>query len=195
MTKLKSVGLAIALCFFATGESRADLILSLSSTTPDLTQIQIGDTVQSNVALSGLNAVSDTLDFLAADVKFEASLFGTPVTLTPGPILVDLTGVSSGTSPGLANLNYDDLFATTNAPILTNGLFFSFTVVAQAEGSGTVFFNFTDASLNGAGATPTPMNTLSFTIQPVRIVPEPSAFLLCVIGAGATWAIRRVGFA
>ena len=192
MRKLKSVGLAIALWFFATGESRADLMLTLSSTDPDLTQIQIGDTIQFNVTLSGLILASDTLDFLATDVKFKGSLLGTPVTITPGPIIVDLSGLApGGSSDGQASVNYDDAFATSGSPILANGLFFSFTVVAQAAGSGTIYFSFTDAFLNGDSVTPTPMNSLPFTVLAARAIPEPSALILCAFGAGTWLAIRR----
>ena len=193
MNKLKSVGLAVALCLVSLTQARAGVTLTLSSTTPDLLHLHIGDTVEVDVTLSGL-VPNDTLDFLAADVKFDGTLFGTPTSVVAGPIVPDLTGFSHGASSGLGNGNYDDLFANSGTPITSNGVFFFFIVKAQAAGSGTVAFgNLTNgAFLNGGFVDPTAANTLPFTIvSNTAVVPEPSTLLLGAIGVGLAWTVRR----
>lgn len=70
---------------------RAAYLVSLSTTAPDLNNLAVGQKITLDVNLSGISSPADNLDFLAATVKFDGGLLGTP-TITPGPIVPDLTG-------------------------------------------------------------------------------------------------------
>jgi hypothetical protein len=181
----------VALWSLVARPCQAGIIETLSSNAPDLQHLDVGQTVTITTSLSGLNP-GDTLDFLGVDVRFDSSLFGTPSSvspvLTPTGIVPDVSGFASGGSPGVATGLYDDLFAITGLPILTNGSFFTFRLTAWASGSGVIALNPTPNSvgIDSAGATlpnVTASSDLSYTIElGPAAVPEPATWLLGLLG-------------
>ena len=107
------IGLA-AISLLGAQPCLAGYMASLSTTAPDLNNLTVGQKVTFDVNLSGIGSAADNLDFLAATVKFDGSLLGTS-TITPGGIVPDLTGFQSTAKAGLADANYDSLFAASEA--------------------------------------------------------------------------------
>jgi hypothetical protein len=193
---------ALALPLLFGSSIQAGPIVSLSS--PDnLSQIQVGDTVHVDITLAGLNP-GDTLELLGASVVFPAVSFGAPSTNTPyvvpNGIVPDVGGYSGAVPAGKAVGLYDTLNLLPPPaffPAITaNGRFFSFTVTALKEGSGTFAFG-NDLNSIGFDASGAPLdnvvglNELSFTVLQSTI-PEPASAILLGIGilATAVWARR-----
>jgi hypothetical protein len=200
MKKYLGAALAAALFLLGARPCAASFLVSLSSPTPNLGALTIGQTVTVDVVLSGLQT-GDTADFLGATVNYDGTLLG-PSTVTPGAIVPDVQGFSSsppGTA-GLANGQYDDLNLNPPPnffpPISSNGILFSFTTQATAAGTGAFSFDptspvFIASDGNGNPLTGSAGSPLGFTVAS----PEPPAWLLAVLG-GATafvllWAPRR----
>ena len=108
------VGLVAAGLFLTSQTCLAEPLLSLSSSSADLSNLMPGQVATIQVELTGLGP-GDQLDFLAATLVFDADLLGTP-SVTPGPIIPDATGFVQGESPGLADGLYDTLFAVSGDP-------------------------------------------------------------------------------
>src|SRR4051794_10502252 len=197
-----------AIMLMAGSTCLAGPIVSLSSTAPDLSQIHIGDAIQFDVTLSGLNA-GDTLELLGVSVVFPEVNFGSPASntphLTPTGIVPDAGGYSGAVPLGNAVGLYDtlNLFPPPDffPDITSNGLFFSFTVTALAAGSGTFAFG-TDLNSIGFDASGLPLDNvvgatgasqLSFTVLQGTTIPEPGSVILLGVGtlATAAWARRR----
>lgn len=164
--------------------------LSVSLVAPNLSGLTIGSPVNIGVELSGLGA-GDSLDYLAATVSFNGSLFSTPI-ISGGSSVPDSAGFVSHASAGLADGSYDSLGSATAAEITQNGRLFSFSVTPVAAGSGAFVLQFVDAL--GAVATGVPIdgiaagNSLPFSV----VVPEPSSLVLvCSIVAAIFCRIRR----
>ncbi len=210
----RSSSLCTLVILFASGTvCLAGPMVTISAPVADLSRIQVGDTVRFDVILSGLNP-GDRLEFLGVSVRFPEAVFGAPENvisgLTPDGIIpqsegftgLRLSGEAVGifdsqpTLPTPSGLDYE--------PITANGLFFSFTVKALAEGTGVVSlggnmsstgFDATGASLNSVVG----RNQLAFTVSAAgvgsRALPEPSSAVLLGIGALVAWACvpRRRG--
>jgi hypothetical protein len=128
MKRLLGPLLVLPLFLVGAPTARADFILSLSSPTPDLTHLQVGQAVTFNVNLSGLNS-GDALAYLAGTVVFDATLLGTPTSVPAGAIVPDASGFLGTGFSGAADAFYDAIFfSSTNARITTNGTFFAFDV-------------------------------------------------------------------
>src|SRR4051794_6981352 len=111
--------------------ARAGLTLSLVAESVDPNQLSIGQTVRFDVVLSGL-APGDALDYLAGTVTYEGPLLGTASNVTLGGIVPDPSGFVGVGFDGVADAFYDAVFfSATGTPITSNGVFYSFEVVAQ----------------------------------------------------------------
>ncbi|HEX8204351.1 MAG TPA: PEP-CTERM sorting domain-containing protein [Isosphaeraceae bacterium] len=193
MTKPLGVGLASLILLLGARPGHAELIALLTS--PDnLSNLAPGQTVTVNVELAGLEA-GETLDSLGATIVYPASQFGEPTALTAGSIVPEASGFLGAGGPGLADAVYDALFATNRTPISSNGVFFTFDVIAQAAGAGQFVIDVATAQ-QGEDAVPIASGPgLGFQVQ---AIPEPSALLLGGIGV-ATLALyggrrrRRAG--
>ncbi len=123
-----------ALLSCAVPAARAGIVLSLSSETPDLSHLTVGQTVRFDVQLSGLNP-GDQLDYLAGTVDFDSNLLGTPTQVAAGAIVPDPTGFVGTPFIGVADAFYDAVFfSVTNTPISSNGTFYTFDVKTQGPG-------------------------------------------------------------
>lgn len=151
--------------------------LSLSLIAPDLSSLRIGTPVSLSVELRGL-AVGDSLDYVAATVAFDGSLFTAP-SFTPGLAIPDPTGLVFHAEPGLADVFYDELEGDLLAKITQSGVLFNFSVTPVAAGNGSFEFQFSDAlghlaaggAIDGIGAG----SAMPFSV----VVPEPSTTALC----------------
>jgi hypothetical protein len=152
--------------------SQAAIVLSLTST-GDLTNVTVGQTVRVDVQLTGL-APAESLDFLAASVSFDSTVLGTPV-VNPGVIVPDPTApafVGLGL-PGLADASYDSIFSVAGEFIVNNGVFFSFDVAPLAPGSTELSITFADGSVDGV-----PTRIGSSDSLNVTVVPEVSTWIM-----------------
>src|SRR5438045_1694307 len=88
--------------------ARADLTLTVSeaaSSTANLNALTPGESVTLDVTLSGLT--TESIGFLGATLNFDASLLGTPLSITPGSIVpFDTSGFLTGPGPGVADASY-----------------------------------------------------------------------------------------
>jgi hypothetical protein len=182
-------------CLLAARDCRADFMVSLSSTTPGLSNLSVGQTVSFDVNVSGLKA-GDTMDFIGVTVNFDGALFKMGA-VQQGTIIPDARGFSSGVSPAFVSAfvtgQYDDLNLapppTFYPPITTNGTLFSFSLKTQQAGQGIVAFASTSPSFIANDSTGHPLRGaagpgLSFDIQPSSaVVPEPASLTLLLSGA------------
>jgi hypothetical protein len=192
----------LAINFFAICE--AGLIIDLS-TSDNLTDIAIGQSVTLNVNLSGV-LLGDELNFLGATVTYDSSRFGLPTinagSIVPNPLNDPL---DFGTAPAAGIADAYFLTFGTNAAehITSNGVFFSFSATALSSGPGSFSLQFVDAGTFDPTDPFTPITqlvdsgaNLNYQVNSAS-VPEPnSATLLCmsVIGIlSRTWYRRRKG--
>jgi hypothetical protein len=189
-------------------------VVSLSSP-DDLTQLTVGDTARIDVNLQGLST-NEFIFILNTGVLFPSSLFQ-PVPdpnnssgLTPGTILSPTLGsVSqvarfnelSSLTTGAARGNFQDF--PNSAAIGQEGLYYSFTLQAIAEGSGFILFDpaatqyFSNQSSPPNTLVPLPTGApLAFTITAgTAVIPEPSstamAGLMTLAGLGYAWRRKR----
>jgi hypothetical protein len=197
--RLICIAALVVTCLLASWECRADIALSVSSTTPDLNNLSVGQTVSFDVKVSGLNA-GDFIDYIPVTLNFDGTLL-TLSGLNPGAIIPDTGGFSSGppvitpqAAIGLVTAQYDDLNLnpppTFFSPITSNGTFFSFSLVTQQAGQGTVSFDST--SLVGLIASDVAGNPLggttgadvSFNIV-ASAIPTPEPATLIHLGTAA----------
>ncbi|MGE4159992.1 MAG: PEP-CTERM sorting domain-containing protein [Planctomycetota bacterium] len=184
---------ALVLALGLSVQAQAGPMLAVSSTA-DLNNLKVGQTITFDVTLSGLNA-GDSLDYLAGTLTFNDTLFSIPLSVTAGPIVPDLTGFSGTKNVGLADGNYDDLFALSGTPITSNGVFFSFNVTVTSTGTGMVGFDFADSfgfDANGGLLDPTTGgNPITFDAPANNAIPEPMSLLLLGIGGAGVLLARR----
>ncbi len=190
----RSFLLASAFVLLLSQSGRADY--QLVFTASDLTSgqsssggmiaVNPGDTVEFTVGLSGLEA-NQTLDFLEADLSVPDTTVVATSTPSFGTIIPTATGFFA--SPNPVSAFYDDTLADTMTPISTNGSFFTFTAKIDplATGTDTVSITFA-SSISDGGGTPIPFTNLPSLLVNVSPVPEPSSFLLALLGGGVLMA-------
>ena len=171
------------------------LTLTLESVgSADLQNLTVGQPLTINVLLSGLESPTE-LGYLAGTAIFESHLLGTATNVVPGSIVpVEAGFIGSAIAPGVADGNYDFLFAG-DVPITTNGAFFSFKVSVQQAGSGTIAFELTSLAANASDGSElmlTAGNSLSFSApETATAVPEPASWITCCAGILALAAAGR----
>ncbi|MCI0462604.1 MAG: PEP-CTERM sorting domain-containing protein [Gemmataceae bacterium] len=189
MKKNLSWLLGVVVVLLAVRPCGASLLLSLSSAPADLSNLTPGQVVSFQVLLSGLE-MDQELEFLAATIGYDSALLSPPM-LTAGPIVPDVTGFQKIEAAGLADANYDSLFAMTGSHIVSNGTFFSFDVTVQGFGSGSIAFEFTDALQFNPQDPGTPLDpeleqgsALAFASPATTVIPEPASYVLLSLGIG-----------
>jgi hypothetical protein len=185
--------------FIAVPNVRADLTLSLAAESADLSHLRVGQTVRFDVTLSGLST-GNQLDYLAGTILFDSGLLGSGSNVTAGAIIPDPTGFVSTGFSGSADAFYDAVFfSAMNTPISTNGIFYTFDVVTQKLGSGSLAFDLSTLAATDGNDGPISLNSgpsLPFTIEAPSSVPEPNSLSLAIAlvflaGCAATVARRR----
>ena len=183
-------------CILLMGQSCWGGIMLTLTSPNDLSNINVGDVVQFDVTLSGLDP-GDSLDLLSADLIWSSSLLGLP-TVSAGSIIpvIDIAGFdSSASGAGRASAFYDVSIAMTS-PLTSNGQFFSFSVTALAAGSGTIGFDpiSPPVVLLTSGSSPFADTSadLPYSIHGTQAVPEVSslywaAFMLMAM---CGWSLR-----
>lgn len=185
-----SVAAVMACAVGVAASAQAAPTLTLSS--PDPAVISIGQTIRVNVNLGGLNG--GQLEFLAAGVQIDETLFSAPARIQAGPIVPDpeLSFVGEA-SPGFADGIFETLGEGASDRITGNGQFFSFELTALSAGSGEFSLDFGDALRFNPNDPFMPTQpelelgqALTFTI-----VPEPTGVAMGLIGlffvAGRRW--------
>jgi hypothetical protein len=186
--------IAGAVSIFA-GPAIADVSVSLSSTA-NLNQLHVGDTVTIDVSLTGL-IPGQQLDWAAARVVYPGGLLesGTilPGAALPSP-LSDPLDFLTLTDDGVSEATFMTFATDPSSLILVDGTIFSFEVTAKALGSGTFEFDpaflFVEELIDGVG--PTPLNALSGAPLSFAIIPEPCGSSLILSGlASFAWFLKR----
>lgn len=169
-------------------ESRADVSIAISAAEPDANGLVVGQKATFLVELSGLQG-GQKLDYLAATVLYDGGLLGAPA-IFPGSIIPDplsdprdfMTFSDSGT----ADATFMTFSSATAGHIAATGTFISFEVIAQAVGSGSLCFDYVDATAFNAAdpassiqLSPIAGPALDFT---VHAVPEPTA-IACLMSS------------
>lgn len=182
--------LVFSISSFVPSSSHAGVMLTIQQQgSADLNALAIGQMVTFDVLLKELGT-GESLDYLAATVGFDGNLLGTPSILLEGVIVPDVSGLLLSSATGIADGNYDVLFAATGSPIVANGVFFSFTVEALAAGSGVLDFSFLDAQDSAGSVLFTADVPLSFNIV-TATVPEPTSWLILFVSASAICLNRK----
>ncbi len=173
--------LVIITCLFAASGARADLTLSVAAESADLGHLTVGQSVRFDVLLSGLNS-GDQLDYLAGTVTFDSSLLEPATNVTAGAIVPDSSGFVGAGFVGKADALYDAVFfSVTNTPISSNGVFYTFDVVTQQPGSGSLSFDRTSLAASDGNNAPVSLSAgqaLPFTIEAAVSVPEPNSLVV-----------------
>jgi hypothetical protein len=161
-----------------------------------------GDSARIDVGLTGLGA-GEQLVSLTGSVLFPAALLGTPLSISPGPIIPYVSDFLDAPFAGRADGTLIPAFDPANPDpthwISQNGVFYSFRVQAQAAGSGvfTLDPEALAAQQYDPQAPPLPMlrdvtagAALPFDISTIAVIPAPPALGLALLG----WAIIRRKF-
>lgn len=156
----------------------AALELLLTSDPGDLTALRLGETVVIDVALSGLSD-GDSLEFLAATVEFDGSVFGTP-DFKASPIVPDPDGFVAQAGLGLADGFYDALFSPNSDTIDVGGVLYSFELTALDVGQTEIGFTFGDSIGFGADGAIGGVD-LGGPLSATVLVPEPKNRLVFLI--------------
>jgi hypothetical protein len=182
MRRLAGVLLIFASFAFSVPGARADLTLSVSAESADLTHLQVGQTVRFDVSLSGLTS-GNQLDYLAGTVLFDDTLLGSGKNVTARAIVPDLTGFVSATFAGAAAAFYDAVFvAVSGTPISANGVFYSFDVVAHKPRSGTMGLDPSSLAASDGKNNPITLGCgpdISYTILAPHIVAPAATYTVC----------------
>lgn len=185
--------LAVVIAFLAPPLSEG-AIISITSQ-DDLNNLIVGQEVTFDLVLSGLGACEE-LSALGAVVEYNKSIFGSPTILTAMPIVPDVDGFWGDVFPdefpaAVISGLYEALFANNYDLVVSDGVFFSFTLTALQPGTGEI--SLTDAYIYQDGIDlpawelSSPV-ALPFTVNAASegAVPEPST-LVTLLGLGAVF--------
>jgi hypothetical protein len=138
-----------------------------------LDSLTAGETVDFEVVLTLLDTLAgESLDFLAAQVTFDRTVFHNPTDPMAGDIVPDETGFLGSSldddflGAHLVDGSHDQIAPLDPAPIVDNGFFFSFTLDVHISGSGQVTLDLVD-----------------YAVTPASVVPEPATGILFLLGA------------
>lgn len=171
--------------------------LSVTSATA-LDSIQVGQVFTVDVSLSFLPNQT-ALETLAATVRFDAALLGTPLLITAGAIVPDPlynpNDFLTAHAPGLADATFQTFGINPPDFINTNGVFMSFTIQAQTPGQGAFSFDFVDALQFNPADPGNPIGIglvggpdLPFTV----VTPAPSSLFPLLASLGLVTRRRQV---
>ncbi len=176
----------------------ADLILSLASDAPNLSQLPVGSALHMHVVLAGLGG-GEELTELSARVEFSALQLGTPAlsagAIIPNP-LADPLDFTVLPGPGEADSTFLTVSTATTSHITSNGIFFDFVVQPLTLGHGTFQLVFADAQQidpNDPGNLISPPIILGSPLD-FTAVPEPSGVSLLMLGMGFFTTVTRRRF-
>jgi hypothetical protein len=185
----------VFLILLAAPRVKADLALSVAPESADLNHLTVGQTVRFDVSLSGLTS-GNQLDYLAGTVLFDGALLGSGNNVTAGTIIPDPTGFVPASFLGEADAFYDAVFvAVTGTPISADGVFYSFDVVAQTPGSGTMGLDPSSLAASDGSNNPITLGTgadISYTILAPTAVPEPDTLSLALVLIALAGCAARV---
>ncbi len=170
--------LALVIC-----QSASAITMTLSATPSDLSSLTVGDSFQIDVLLGDLNG--ESLASLGGAILFPSAQLGVPGGEVAGVIVPDASDLFLTPLPGMMDAMF---FAFAGGNITDEGVFYSFTLTAQAAGSGVIQFDLPslfaeDEQLNPIFDIGT--NELSFTIGESTggaAVPEPATAGLGLMG-------------
>ncbi len=183
-------------CMLAAASTHAQVSLSLQSGGPNLTQLQVGQTVTVEVWLDGVQP-GWQLDMLTATVLYEESLLSAPTisaaSVVPDP-LADPFDFLVWEEPGIAEGFFLTMGTEPSEFVTTNGTFFSFDVTVEALGSGSFVFDFVDASVfNPADPfAPVPLAPVAGPPLPFIVVPEPTTLSLVILSVPLLLGLRAI---
>jgi hypothetical protein len=162
-------------------------MISLTSTSPDLTALPLDQPVHFSVDLSEL-PIGGELDSLYATVKFDGNLFdvssATPGAIVPDP-LSDPLDFQTTADLGLVDAAFLTFDTASASHIVASGRFIDFTLTPAAVGTGSIWFDFVGATqFNSSNpAEPIPLELQVSGPLILTIVPEPLTNLVLVLGA------------
>lgn len=172
--------------------AHADVSFSLSSSA-NLTQLKVGDTITVEVNLSDIESGPD-LVFVGTTVDFDGALFE-PTAIHAGPIVPNGdSALSSILGLGSVDAYFETFSDQTSDHLVSSGIFYSFDLVAIAPGDGLLDLSFW---LTAAYDPESPAGSLIDSSAEAGLpffigVPEPHSFLLAASGGlAAAWMIRH----
>ncbi|MCC7085530.1 MAG: hypothetical protein IT427_11035 [Pirellulales bacterium] len=180
---LQFTTIATGLVLLSAQISYGQVSLSLSSAA-DLDHLVVGQPVTFEINLSGI-ASGQEVDFIAATVVYDSSLLSPPV-ITAGDIVPSPADFFSLEDAGLADATFQTFGVDPSDHILADGTFFTFEVTVLAAGSGSLGFDFVDATRFNAQ---NPLSSIPLTASDgppldfVAVVPEPRAAVLALTAA------------
>jgi hypothetical protein len=150
------------------------------STPSDLSSLNVGEVVTFDVVLSGLMP-GDELEYLSANI--DTPLFMVQSSPTAGPI-ADPMNFTGSSFPGGVDGFFDSFFGLNpGANIVSNGVFYSFSLKATTPGSGAISFSSALAALDLDPIVPDFADSVA-TGDPLQftIAPEPASFAIFASG-------------
>lgn len=183
--------LSFLLLLCQTSAVQGGLMVSLTSSATNLSQLTPGQSLQIDVVLSGLNA-GDEVEFLATTITLPDQLFDTPPTITIRPAVPDATGILEFAANDLVDVNYDAFFALSGAPITENGVLFSFQGTVSQPMSGEISFSFVDSfGVNNLGdSLPILQSGDPLQVGTINPIPAPSTLIILLSGLVSCMATR-----
>ncbi len=196
MRTRQPVATVAAVCFWTAVAHAVPTLDIRPASGVNLGNLQVGQPLSIEVVLSGLDAAGgQQLETLATSVLFDSTLFGTPTAVDAGPIVADAADFASAAFPGLADGFF---FQTSGPPISTNGVFYSFDLMARSSGVGDLALDPLGLTAVEVGSTifiaPGAAPPLPVIVQPPTVIPLPAAAWMGIgllSGAGALQFIRR----